>query len=397
MSNNFTYILILILIIVFVIVLWIVLWRQKTQSLKFDKQMTDIKANYEHEIVYLKSEINRQKYILVNYQKQLGNIDSDNSTVFNFKTDQATENIIFDLTSDKEKLEDEKNKFQEKNKKLWELSIAVHKEKERIDKKKKQIEYDHKQVTESILYAKTIQTALLPAKETIDKCLKEYFIYWRPRDIVSGDFYWLKDLPDQMIFAVADCTGHGVPGAFMSALGISFLNEIISHEKVIQSNLILEEMRRMVKSSLHQTGIDSESKDGMDMAVCVVNKKTNNLTFSGANNPLILYRAGELIEYAATRNPVGVFIRESDFTSYEIDLQPDDIFYLFSDGFADEFGGDRGRKFSKSSFKQLLLELNLNKLSLTGQGKKIDETMKNWLGETYHQIDDMLVVGFKVN
>ena len=307
-----------------------------------------------------------------------------------------TDLTIADLNADKEKIELERSVLQEKNKKLWELSMTVRKEMERINGLKKEIESEHKQVIDSIFYAKRIQSALLPQTEQLKSLFKDYFIFWRPRDIVSGDFYWMRKIGAKTVIVVADCTGHGVPGAFMSALGISFLNEIILHQHELNADSILESMRRLVKSSLNQTGAAEETKDGMDMSVCIYDQSRSVLEFAGANHCLFQFRDGVLFEYDGVHNPVGIYLKEKKFERNEIKVQDNDVFYLFTDGYLDEFGGETGHKFKKQNFRKLIIEMNQEGLNLKDQFNVLGLTMDNWLNDRYKQIDDILVVGFIV-
>jgi len=355
------------------------------------------KNKYNDEIEYLNREITRLRYINAENLKfqKLENIPNTPNNLGG-QTENAEPLNVAELVSGNEKLEEEKRKFQEKNKKLWEQSIAIHKEKERIDALKHEIELRHKEVTDSIKYAKRIQNALIPSEKHLQQYFTESFVYWQPRDIVSGDFYWVKNYEELTILVVADCTGHGVPGAFMSALGIAFLNQIIAKQSELFAHRVLEDLRELVKTSLKQTDLNSDSKDGMDLALCILNKKKQKLWYAGANNPLFLVRNNELFEYEPVRNPIGIYLKEKQFISIEIDTQENDVFYLFTDGYADEFGGESGKKFKKEKFKQLLVEMNKKQFSLQEQKVVLAETMNNWLGENYKQIDDILVFGFKI-
>ncbi len=393
---------ILIIIIVVVIIAFVFFYlnfKKKLQS--NENSIASLKAIYEEENDFFKREINRLNYIVASYKKH-GTANEFNQIIAEQNIaqkpiNQDSENIqLIELTSEKEKLEDEKRKFQEKNKKLWEQSIAIHKEKERIDKLKSEIETRHKEVTDSIKYAKRIQTALIPTTEQINSCLSDYFIFWQPRDIVSGDFYWIEKIENQIIIVAADCTGHGVPGAFMSALGISFLNEIVNRHKTLTANQILEEMRILVKTSLQQTGSTDEAKDGMDMALCILNLEAGKLYFAGANNPMYQYKNEEINEFDGLRNPIGIYMKEKSFTCHEIEIQKNDVYYLFSDGYCDEFGGPKGDKFKKPNFRKLLIDINKENQTMPQQHKTLKNTMDNWLGDKYKQIDDILVIGFKI-
>ena len=258
----------------------------------------------------------------------------------------------------------------------------------------KKVRMQKESIESSITYAKRIQTAVLPQNEKINKILENYFIVFKPRDIVSGDFYWINQLDDKIYIVAADCTGHGVPGAFMSMLGVSFLNEIINKAQYSLASEILNQLRNSVKTTLSQTGKDNENKDGMDIAICVIDKKTLKMQYAGAYNPLYLYRDKELIETAADRMPIGIYIKEKDsFTNNEMQLKKDDVFYIFSDGYTDQFGGPRDRKFTKKALKELLG--NICDKPMLEQKELIDSAFQNWKGNL-DQTDDIVIIGVKI-
>ena len=259
-----------------------------------------------------------------------------------------------------------------------------------------ELAHQKKQITDSIEYAKRIQQAMLPNVKDFKSYFDESFIFYQPRDIVSGDFYWFTKLDEsnKIIVAAADCTGHGVPGAFMSMMGISFLNEITERRSHIEPNIILNELRQHIINSLHQEGKATEQKDGMDIAICVIDKEKMTLDYSGANNPLILIRNRELIELKADHKPVGIFIKDlGPFTKQQIEIQKDDCIYIFSDGYQDQIGGSQGRKFLVKNLKQLFIDIS--PLPFEQQLKKINETFHTHKG-AYSQVDDILVMGFKI-
>ncbi|MCF6242560.1 MAG: SpoIIE family protein phosphatase [Bacteroidales bacterium] len=254
------------------------------------------------------------------------------------------------------------------------------------------------EIIDSINYAKRIQQAIFPTKEYIDKILNEHFILFRPRDIVSGDFYWMRKIKNFIIVVAADSTGHGVPGAFMSMLGVSFLNEIVSAKSLDNAGEILNRLRDKVKKSLHQTDVNSISQDGMDIAFYIINTETLELQYSGAYNPLFIVRKNqepELIEIKADRQPIAIFMREKEFSSYNIQLQKGDCIYTFSDGYADQFGGQKGQKFKLKNFKQILLDIY--DLPMKEQNQILKNTLEDWMGNTHEQLDDILVLGVRVD
>jgi tetratricopeptide (TPR) repeat protein len=251
-----------------------------------------------------------------------------------------------------------------------------------------------KEITDSIHYASLIQTAVMPAQSYLEQFLPGSFIYFHPRDIVSGDFYWINEKAGKLVIAAADCTGHGVPGAFMSMMGIALLNSTVLESEDLHADEILNELRFQIIDSLHQTGRAGENKDGMDLALYILDHSNLTLEFAGANNPLYIVRNNELIETKADRMPIGIHERANiPFTKHEIALQKGDMIYSFSDGYHDQFGGENNKKFLSANFKKLLLRIYTESASV--QSKVLDETIKEWMKNTY-QVDDMLVIGVKV-
>lgn len=267
-------------------------------------------------------------------------------------------------------------------------------------------------ITDSISYAQRIQSAILPSQAMLKEVMPEHFVILRPKDIVSGDFYWVKEVQDHVVIVGADCTGHGVPGAFMSMLGITMLNDLINDRCFNTPAEILEQLRQRVKNMLLQDEDSEEQKDGMDMALAILNKKTRELHYAGANNPLYVVRNKEqpvngglekygsievddyrLIELKADKQPVGVHWEESRFTTHSIYLQEKDSFYLFSDGFVDQFGGPNRKKYKSLNFKKLLLSLQNS--PMIKQGEIIEQAFVDWKGD-HEQIDDISIIGVKV-
>ena len=253
------------------------------------------------------------------------------------------------------------------------------------------IERHKKELNDSIRYASYIQKALLPSQNEIDRYFPQNFILYLPKDVVSGDFYWFYRLKNKILFAVADCTGHGVPGAFMSVLGISILNQIVLSHKNISAGGILDLLREHVMKSLHQTGTSGEQKDGMDIALCILDLSTSQLQFAGAYNPLYLIRKGKLINFPGDRMPIGIDpIEEKPFKNHDIILKNDDMLYLFSDGFADQFGGEKGKKFKYKPFRELLI--SASKLAIQDQKNVIHQAFHEWKW-SHGQVDDILIMG----
>ncbi|MBN1952305.1 MAG: SpoIIE family protein phosphatase [Bacteroidales bacterium] len=275
--------------------------------------------------------------------------------------------------------------------------ILTQKVKERtieIEKQRDQIAYQKKEITDSILYAERIQSAVLPKHEYINSLLKEYFILFKPRDIVSGDFYWINGKDGRIIVVAADCTGHGVPGAFMSMLGVSILNELASSPEAMPSDSILNQLRDHLTKTLRQTGKDEDAKDGMDLAMCIIDTKKMEVQFSGAYNPLVHIRNGECEVYKGDKMPVGFHMGSMNpFSSTHIKVEEGDCLYMFSDGYADQFGGEEDKKFKTSKLRELLT--NIYYLPMEEQKSRLDETIESWKGIN-EQVDDILVVGIRI-
>jgi len=256
-----------------------------------------------------------------------------------------------------------------------------------------QIAAQKKEITDSIHYAERIQRSLLPSSARIKSRVADYFVLFKPRDIVSGDFFWSTEVGYHTIFVAADCTGHGVPGAFMSMLGISFLNEIVNKNHVLKADEILNQLRNHVIEALQQKGKEGEAKDGMDIAICVINEESKMLQFAGANNPLYFIRNKELETIKGDKMPVAIHLRMPPFTLHEFKIKKGDTFFLFSDGFADQFGGDLGKKFKYKPFKELLLNIHLKPME--EQEKILEKKFNNWKGDN-EQIDDVVILGFRI-
>jgi serine phosphatase RsbU (regulator of sigma subunit) len=244
----------------------------------------------------------------------------------------------------------------------------------------------------SLRYAGMIQNALMPDPRFLRGYLQDFFILFLPRDIVSGDFYYAFCNKQKMCLAAGDCTGHGVPGALLSILGISFLNEIFQAGMNLNANRILNLMREKVMKALHQTGYGSRTKDSIDIGLCIVDCFSGKMQYSGANRPLLMLRNGELTEFKPDKMTIGVApLRETPFTNIQIDTLPGDSFYLFSDGFADQFGEITNKKFKYKQFKKLFESIRY--LPMAQQKEYFEKAFTDWKGDT-QQVDDVLVFGF---
>jgi len=258
----------------------------------------------------------------------------------------------------------------------------------------------NREITDSILYAKNIQTASIPSEERFNSHFSDSFVFFQPKDIVSGDFYWVYERDNILFYVTADCTGHGVPGGFMTMLGLSFLEEIIAGKNIQNPADVLNMLREKIISTLNQTGESGESKDGMDISICRIDRTTLELTFASANNDLYLITIDDsnsserqLLEYKANRQPCGFYHNNDPFTSLTIQLKKGDCIYTFTDGYADQFGGPKGKKFRYKQFQELLNSIAHLEFSL--QKSTLHQIMENWQG-SLEQVDDILVIGIKV-
>lgn len=273
------------------------------------------------------------------------------------------------------------------------LEVKVKERTREIEKQKMEIESQRDEITDSIQYARRIQQAVLPGKKTLERTLPEHFIFFKPRDIVSGDFYWMEKKEEQIVVCAADCTGHGVPGAFMSLLGLTFLNEIVNHEGVLKASEILNRLRTNIIRAMSHKDEAEQAKDGMDISLVVIDRQLGMLEFSGAYNPLILIRNGEIMEYKGDSMPVGKHvIEEKPFSNQRIRLERDDMLYLYSDGFPDQFGGEKGSKYKARPFKNFLARISVKPVK--DQAALLEEELKNWKGKEF-QVDDILVIGIR--
>lgn len=260
-----------------------------------------------------------------------------------------------------------------------------------LEHQKAEIEEKTNDILDSIKYAERIQTAILPTDETLSQIFDgEHFVLYKPKDIVSGDFYWSDRFDNEAIFAAVDCTGHGVPGAFVSIVGFNGLNRTVNEFKLRKPGEILDKLTDLVVDTFAKS--ESQIKDGMDIALCNINYKTGILTYAGANNPLILIRNGELTEIKANKQPIGEFQNRVPFTTHEIKLEKGDCIYVFSDGYADQFGGEKGKKFKGKALKQLLLDIST--FDMKTQHQKLHLSFENWKGD-FEQLDDVCLFGVK--
>ncbi|HBH83499.1 MAG: hypothetical protein A2X05_12580 [Bacteroidetes bacterium GWE2_41_25] len=304
----------------------------------------------------------------------------------------------------------ERNLIKEKirlEKIVEERTREVVEQKDEIARQRDVVTYQKKEITDSIHYAERIQRAVLPNDKILKEKFSDYFVLFRPKDIVSGDFYWMNIKNDHVVFTAADCTGHGVPGAFMSMLGVSFLNKIVNETGIVNPSDILNSLRTNIITALKQEGTADATKDGMDIALCSVDLRNKKLFFAGANNPLFLIRKNaegyELLETHADKMPIGYYSSMEPFTINEIEIQDGDTVYMFSDGFVDQFGGPEGRKFMKKRFKEMLL--THQSLDMASQRTTFNNIIEEWIhhppadpqAQMMHdeQIDDIILIGVR--
>ncbi|OQY01119.1 MAG: hypothetical protein B6I20_07975 [Bacteroidetes bacterium 4572_117] len=319
----------------------------------------------------------------------------------NFKQKIRANNL---LTKQKKEIEDQKEEIEKQRDLVVEQNRLVLEQK--------------KEITDSIIYAENIQRAIMPSEEFLNDLLPEHFLMFRPKDIVSGDFYWIKKIKNFIVIAIADCTGHGVPGAFMSMLGAIFLNETVTSRSLDDTGQILDRVREKIKSSLHQSGKEGEAKDGMDMSFFIIDSETRKVQFSGAYNPLYIIRDNDKIEdveilkergfsiyqppeYKATvieikgdRQPIAIYTYEKDFTSHTFQLLEGDCLYSSSDGYPDQFGGKKGKKLKTRNFKNLLL--SCKDKPMKEQEKFMQNSFDDWKGDI-EQIDDVILMGLRIS
>ncbi len=373
--------------------------------------------------IYIKSreqKLKKQKQILENRVKER------TAELFQQKEEILTQ---------RDEIEEKAKKLNIKNVTLLEKNVEINQQKEEIqsiadnlekanksiNKQRHELEEIHKKTTDGINYASRIQQAILPNNNIFNKYFSEHFIFYQPKEVVSGDFYFVKKIKNYIVFAAADCTGHGVPGAFVSMLGISYLNEIIRRPKIVKANQVLEELRIQIKESLKQNKKFGTSKDGMDMALCIIDIETNRLQYAGAYNPLYLIVKAEnkteritelnknskikiykkklseenqkLIEIKADRQPVSVYYREKPFVNFEMQIEKGDTLYMFSDGYIDQFNHRTGEKFKSRRFKNLILAVQNEQLKK--QVEIIKQTFEEWKKDSF-QVDDIVIIGIKI-
>ncbi|MES2763444.1 MAG: tetratricopeptide repeat protein [Bacteroidota bacterium] len=278
---------------------------------------------------------------------------------------------------------------------LEEKNRIIEDQKQTVEHQKHIVEEQNKDITDSIRYAERIQNAILPPDKQWHTLFPQSFVFYKPKDILSGDFYWIEQKGDLVFVAAADCTGHGVPGALISIVNYNLLNKAVLEKDLNDPAAILNYVNTQLIVALHQTYQESSVKDGMDISLCVLNTKTLEMKFAGANNPIYIIKQKELIQVSADKFPVGAFIEDQiqSFTAKSMQLQKNDLIYLFSDGYADQFGGEKGKKFKYKQLKDILLEHQ--DISMQDQRSVLEKRFTNWQGKL-EQVDDVLVIGIRV-
>ena len=293
-------------------------------------------------------------------------------------------------------------------------NYILHEQNVLIEQSNIEITTKQKEITDSLNYAKRIQLAILPSEYVLKKYLKNYFIFYKPKDIVAGDFYWLEkspsstlpfgkgdspssvneDIDEAVLFAACDCTGHGVPGAMVSVVCKNALNHAVRDYGLIDPGLILDKTRTIIinefEKKIEETKVE-EVKDGMDIALCSL--EGNKLKYAGALNPLWIIRKGELLETKGDKQPIGKFDNPLPYTTHSFDLQKDDTIYIFSDGYVDQFGGEKNKKFKVKAFRELLL--SIQNRNMEEQKILINEAFEAWKGEL-EQVDDICIIGVRI-
>lgn len=276
--------------------------------------------------------------------------------------------------------------------KVKERTEEVVRQKEEVERQSRKVVELYKNVTDSIRYAKRLQESILPPEKRIKELLPDSFVLYRPKDIVSGDFYWVDKVNNRVMFAAVDCTGHGVPGAFMSLIGHNGLNQSIKEHGITKPSDVLRDLNRISFEELHKDR-DQFVRDGMDMALCAFDPERMTLDYAGANCPLYLLRDGEVVSYPPDKRPIGGFdLGDLGFTDHRIQLRKGDVIYIFSDGYADQFGGPNGKKFLYRRFRDLLVDIH--EKPMDRQKGLLLEALNQWRG-AQEQVDDILVIGMR--
>ncbi len=358
---------------------------QETKKVKEEKKQTEQKLSITQDSLKVSEELNRLKEMEI--QKKQAELKSQQLLTLIFIIGMGFIAVVAMLILRSNQQKKRHNK------------ILEHRNEE-IRKQNEEIKAQNVKINQSIKYARNIQGALLPDIHQFKELFAESFIYFSPRDVVSGDFYWFGSVPGNnqlKIVAAIDCTGHGVPGAFMSMLGMSFMEEIVFEKKIFEPKEILENLHLLIKTALKQE--TTGNSDGMDAAICVYDQQTKILKFAGAVNSMILISKGEVTTFKGDFFGIGGTMKgqppnERMFSQHEIKIQGDEYCYIFTDGFIDQFGGPHGKKYFMKNFQKLIH--SIHQMPFDIQHIKLEEALNDWMGSSNQRVDDVLVIGFKL-
>ncbi len=349
------------------------LQQKKNQELK---EELVVENRFNEQFIKMNMKFENQQKELMLYNEKLEEERARSSRLMHDLQQQNEE--IQSINSD---LKSKQEIISRQNEELKQTLEVVHNQHVRISE-------INKDTRDGLQYAKTIQAAIMPSDMQLRASFDEYFLIFEPKDIVGGDFYYLNRIDNHLIFALADSTGHGIPGGFMSMLGISFLHDIVSKKQAQSTGEVLNKMRERVKEIFSKT--DSFNQNGLDIALCAIDTQTDVLQYSGAFSPMLLIRNETMTEYKSTRNPVGIYPKEVPFENIEIQLSPDDRIYLYTDGFADQTGHSTSKKLGTKNFKNALFSLHTQ--SFYNQKLMLSKMFRDWKGQQ-EQTDDVTVLG----
>jgi len=360
----------------------------------------------------LVGDLKQKKMLITIYSISIGILLLIGLIIFVFRAYKIKKQAFVKINEQKDEITNKNAELNQRNEEILAQRDEIEQQRDIANEQRDVIYHQKEALTDSIEYALKIQRAIIPQDKEVKKILNEYFIFYLPKDVVSGDYYWVDKINTYTIVSVADCTGHGVPGAFMSMLGMSFLNEITKKPDVKHPNQVLELLRNNIIEALKQKGKDAERFDGMDMSLVVFNEEDDFIEYSGAYNPIYIISDKEVVaetentkikifeeegiskklyEIAPDKMPVAIHLKMFEFSNHIIKVNKGDQLILFSDGFADQFGGEKGKKYRYKNFKSLLLR-NSNK-NLKEQYSCVNQEYKRWIGER-EQIDDISILSF---
>jgi len=370
------------------------LYSDSIKSEEIEKQIQMLDARYESaqkdkELSENEVKIQQQQFVLYIFIAIIGGVTMLVFLLYYFVRKLKNKNQT--LLIQKQKIEQQNEEIATQKDEIVLQATNLQTANHELTKMNTTITEINRHITDSIVYARRIQSAVLPPQQLFQNFFSEHFIIYQPKDIVSGDFYWIKQFNQNLIFAAADCTGHGVPGAFVSMLAISLLNDITQSFPITTAAEILNNLRIKLKQAF-QNNSEKQTKDGMDIALCILNTQTLELQYSGAYNPLYIFNNTNFIEIKANKQPIGNHLKEVPFENHTYNLQKGDTFYLFSDGYIDQFGGENKDKFKAKRFKNLLSDIQ--PLTLIEQQQLLLTNFSDWKGNI-PQLDDMMIIGLR--